>query len=266
VTVPGIIDFGAWGRAASGGQVNVQQHRRRSPVRLPHLPRPEEQHRCQHGRQFISEGVAAEADRWPLFAQRLCLWHRASAFFGNSVHTDRILTLNFREGRWSTASRVSQTDKKYYSVGLSALKASGRQLRYREEEGFDLWLRPLQQVDLTGRSTYNSSPRLDENSMPPPMRRCQRSGSGRLFAHQLQGLFIRHEQHSALSITNRSGKSMNGRRPSASTPPTRLKNLTVAADCKFYSYDQSGDASYSAAKPRPPEAFVVGAGLHRMPR
>jgi hypothetical protein len=47
---------------------------------------------------------------------------------------------------------------------------------------------------------------------------------------------------------------------------TGIKNLMVAADYKFYRYDQSGDAWYFGGKTSYtfPEELVLGAGIHRM--
>jgi hypothetical protein len=72
---------------------------------------------------------------------------------------------------------------------------------------------------------------------------------------------------SALSITNPVWK-MNEKQTAVGTSVgyTGVKNLSVIADYKFYSYDQSGDASFFGGKASYtfPEDLVVGGGIYRM--
>ncbi len=217
------------------------------------------------GRQFISDGVAAERIDGLYLRNDFQYGIGASAFFGNSVITEP----NFPGGALVYGTRISQTDKKYYTVGLSVLKSEREDnTRYREEEGFDLWLRPHQRVDLSGSSTYNSiTDGWMENSYAVTYSPLSTLSLGADFSRINFKDYLYGMTTSALSIINPIWK--NNERQTAvgvNAAYTAIKNLTLAADYKFFSYTQSGDASYFGGKATYslPEAFVVGAGLHRM--
>jgi hypothetical protein len=217
------------------------------------------------GRQFISEGVAAERIDGLYLRNDFEYGIGASAFFGNSVITEP----NYQGGALIYGARVSQTDKKYYTVGLSALKSEHENSSsYREEEGLDLWVRPLKQVDLTGRSTYNSiTDGWMENSYALSFSPLSSLKLGADFSRINFKDYLTSVTTSALSINNPIWSS-NERQTAVGTSAayTGIKSLTVAADYKFYSYDQSGDASYFGGKASYlfPETLLVGGGLHRM--
>lgn len=105
------------------------------------------------GRQFISEGVASEKIDGLYLRHDFIAGLSASAFAGSPVLTETSNTgANLVYGL-----RISHSLPKYYTIGFSALKneATGS-TQYREEQGFDLWLHPEEQLDITGRSSYNS--------------------------------------------------------------------------------------------------------------
>lgn len=217
------------------------------------------------GRQFISEGVATERFDGIYLRSDFQYGIGAAAFIGDSVMTEP----TFKGGEIIYGGRLSQTDKKYYTIGLSALKSEREDdSRYREEEGIDIWLRPHRQVDLTGRSTYNSITNgWMENSYaatwsPLPTLRLGADFSYINFKDYLAGVTT-----SALSITN-PGWSSNEEQTAvgANGAYTVINNLTVAGDFKFYGYDQDGEAYYFGGKATYslPEDFAVGGGVHRM--
>ncbi|MEI7815739.1 MAG: hypothetical protein WCI45_00985 [Desulfuromonadales bacterium] len=226
------------------------------------------------GRQFISEGVAAERIDGLSLRSDFDYGFGASAFFGNSVNTEPLSDPKYQGGTIIYGARVSQTNKKYYTVGLSALKSERPEngSYYREEEGLDLWLRPFDQVDITGRSTYNSTTNgWMENSYALSYAALPTLRFGADFAHINFKDYLAGVTTSALSIYNPliNPSSNNNEKQNAvgtSVSYTGIKNLTVAADYKFYSYMQSGDASYFGGKASYalPESFVVGGALHRM--
>ena len=263
------FNFGAWGRADLGDKSTSSSTDGDLQYAYLTYRAPKNNTAVSIGRQFISEGVAAERIDGLYLRNDFAYGIGASAFFGNSVITEPNSDPKLQGGTVVYGTRISQTDKKYYSVGLSALKSEREDnSRYREEEGFDLWLRPLQQVDLTGRSTYNSITNgWMENSYAASYAPLSTLRFGADFSRINFKDYLYGMTTSALSITNPIWK-INERQTAVgiNASYTGLKNLTVAADCKFYSYDQSGDASYFGGKATYslPEAFVVGAGLHRM--
>jgi hypothetical protein len=257
--------LGAWGRADLGDKSTSRSTDGDLQYAYLTYRAPKNNTVATIGRQFISEGVAAERIDGLYLRNDFQYGIGASAFFGNSVITEP----TYPGGTVIYGTRISQTDKKYYTVGLSALKSEREDdSRYREEEGVDLWLRPLTQVDLSGRSTYNSiTDGWMEHSYaatysPLSSLRLGADFSRINFKDYLYGMTT-----SALSTTNPVWKS-NERQTAVGVNAaySAIKDLTIAADYKFYSYNQSGDSSYFGGKVTYslPEAFVVGAGLHRM--
>lgn len=217
------------------------------------------------GRQFVSEGVATERLDGLYLRNDFAYGIGAAAYYGNSVITES----NYPGGTLIYGTRLSQTDKKYYTVGLSALKSVREDdSSYREEQGIDVWLRPHEQVDITGRSTYNSLTNgWMESSysvvyVPQATLRLGADYSHINFQDYLAGVTT-----SALSTLNPIWNSNEEQTAvGANIGYTGFKDLSLAADYKFYSYDQSGDASYFGGKAgwQLPDALVIGVGLHRM--
>jgi len=221
------------------------------------------------GRQFISEGVAAERLDGLSLRSDFLYGFSASAFVGNAVVTEPLPDLLYQGGTLIYGARLAQSNKKYYTVGLSALKGDrDGNSKYREEEGIDIWLRPLDQIDLTGRSTYNSITKgWMENSYaltysPQPTLRFGADYSNVSFKDYLYNVTT-----SALSIQNPIWK-FNEKQTAigSSVAYTGIKNLMVAGYYKFYSYDKSGDASYFGGKTSYsfPDSLTLGGGLYRM--
>jgi hypothetical protein len=217
------------------------------------------------GRQFVSEGVAAERIDGVYLRNDFAYGIGASAFFGNAVITEP----TYQGGAVTYGARISQANKKCYSVGLSVLKSDREDnSSYREESGIDIWLHPLAQVDVTGRSTYNAmTSGWMESSYALSYAPLSTLRFGADFAHINFKDYLYGVTTSALSITNPVWK-MNEKQTAVGTSVgyTGIKNLSVSADYRFYSYDQSGDASYFGGKAsyKFPEELVVGAGVHRM--
>jgi hypothetical protein len=213
------------------------------------------------GRQFITEGVATEKVDGLYLRNDFAYGLGVAAFFGKSVFTETDLQKrSFQADAPIAGGRITQTDRKYYIIGLSALKSGGD----REEEGLDLWLRPNQQVDVTGRSSYNS--KTDgwmEHSYAVSYAPLSTLRFGADFAHTSFKDYLYNMTTPAFSIWNDNEKQTA---VGANVAYTVIKDLSIAADYKFYSYDQSGDASYFGGKATYalPEALVVGAGIHRM--
>lgn len=257
--------LGAWGRADLGDKSTSSSTDADLQYAYLTYRAPKNNTAATIGRQFISEGVAAERIDGLYLRNDFAYGIGAAAYFGNSVITEP----TYQGGTVVYGTRLSQTDKKYYTVGLSMLKSERENdSRYREEEGIDLWLRPLQQLDLTGRSTYNSiTDGWMEHSYAATYAPLSNLTLGADFSRINFKDYLYGMTTSALSITNPVWK-INEKQTAMgiNASYTGIKNLTVAADCKFYSYGQSGDASYFGGKASYsfPENLVVGATLHRM--
>jgi len=257
--------LGAWGRGDLGDKSTSSSTDGDLQYAYLTYRAPKNNTAVSIGRQFISEGVATERIDGLYLRNDFLYGIGASAFVGHSVITEP----NFPGGSIVYGARISQTDKKYYTVGLSALKSEyENSSRYREEEGLDLWIRPHQKVDLTGRSTYNSLTNgWMENNYALSYAPLSTLRFGADFSHINFKDYLASVTTSALSLINPVWKA-NEKQTAVGTSVaySGFKNLNVTADYRFYSYDQSGDASYFGGKASYsfPENLTVGAGLHRM--
>lgn len=218
------------------------------------------------GRQFVSEGVAAERIDGLYARTDIDYGIGAAAFFGNSVVTEP----TYNGGTLVYGARVTQSDKKYYTVGLSALKSeqdgSGS---YREEEGIDIWVRPMKEVDVTGRSSYNSltdgwmEHAYALSIMPSSTVRISGDVSNILYKN-----YFYHMTTSAFMPTTSGFISNDEKMVSYGTAVSYVlnKNVTVAADFKAYSYEIAGRANYFGGKLTYsiPDSYSAGFAVHRM--
>ncbi len=221
------------------------------------------------GRQFISEGVASERIDGLYVRSDFAYGIGVATFFGNTVITQRLPQPAYQGGTLIYGARISQSDKKYYSVGLSALKGAREgDGRYREEEGVDLWLRPIGSVDLNGRSSYNSiTDGWMEHSYALSYSPLSSLRLGVDYSSVNLKDYLANVTTSALSFLNPI-LNVNNRQNvvGASATYTGIKNLTLGADYKHYNYDHSGSAAYFGGKASYsfPEELVVGCAVHRM--
>jgi hypothetical protein len=268
--------LGAWGRADLADKTNSNSTDGDLQYAYLTYHAPKNNSIVTIGRQFITEGVAADRIDGLYLRNDFQYGIGTSAFIGNSVITEPISDPTRPElqgGGVIYGARISQTNKKYYTVGLSALKSEHENgSRYREEEGVDLWLRPLDQVDLTGRSSYNSITNgWMESSYALAYSPLSALTFGADYSHINFKDYFATVTTSALSLFNPLlNPTMNNNEEQnaigTNVAYTGFKNVTIAADYKFYSYLQSGDASYFGGKLSYslPENFVVGGSLHRM--
>ena len=261
--------LGAWGRADLADKSTTSSSTTDGDLQYAYLTyrAPKNNTVATVGRQFISEGVAAERFDGLYLSSDLDYGFGASVFFGNSVITE---TGNNKGGELIYGTRISHTNKKYYTVGLSALKNELNKNggTFREEEGLDLWVRPLEQIDLVGRSSYNSLTNgwMEHNyAMTYSPLATLRVGAE--YSHLNLKDYLASVTTSALSLSNPVWR-INDRQTSAgaSVGYTGIKNLTLAVDYKFYSYDKSGDAAYFGGKASYSlaDSYAVGGGVHRM--
>jgi hypothetical protein len=104
------------------------------------------------GRHYVFEGVASEqidgvSARWEI-TQLAGL----SLFGGVPVETE----FDGRESDSAYGGRVYRRIPRKAEIGLSFLREENDKIRFREEIGADLWLRPVRRVEVRGQSSYNS--------------------------------------------------------------------------------------------------------------
>ena len=217
------------------------------------------------GRQFVTEGVAAER------LDGLYIHNDFAAGFCSSVYAGKpvITETNYQGGNIVYGTRITQSDKKYYTVGLSALKSEREDnSRYREEEGIDLWLHPTEQLDLTGRSTYNSlTDGWMEHAYSLSYAPTDKLRFSTDVSHTNYYDYFYNMTTSTLSFTNRlidPNEKLTTMGVAAAYTP--IKNLTVVADYKRYDYEIAKNADYFGGKVSYslPQSYAAGLSVHRM--
>lgn len=102
------------------------------------------------GRQFVTEGVASEIVDGLYLRSDLAAGFGAAAFVGKPVVTEP----SYKGGDLIFGGRLAHRGNRY-DLGVSALRTQDWH-HLRQEVGLDLWLAPMRQIDVTGRSTYNT--------------------------------------------------------------------------------------------------------------
>jgi len=261
--------FGGWGRTDLGSRSSDTYQD--GDLRYGYLSyrSPRNNLMANMGRQFIAEGVAAEK------VDGLYLRSDFAAGFGGAVFAGApvVTEPNSKGGDLIYGGRITQGMPQYYTVGASALKADLSGNRYREEEGVDIWLHPLSQVEAVGRSSYNSITNgwmehaytltltpLDRLSINADYSNINYQD---YFFHMTTNVFslISPSNPTGIIDPNEQMRSLGGN--IAYTP---IKSLTITADYKNYTYKIAGTANYYGGKASftLPDAFVAGLAVHRM--
>jgi len=222
------------------------------------------------GRQFVVEGVATQKIDGIYLRNDFGAGFGAAAFIGSPVITEP----NLRGDDFVFGGRITHSLYKYYTVGISALKSFTESSRYREEEGVDIWLHPIKQLDVTGRSSYNSlTGGWMEHSYTVSFIPLDNL---RLYADvsniNYKDFFFRTTT-SAFNVFNPLSNPTGFIDPNekllalgggiAFNP---IKNLTIAADYTHRHYDIAKAADYFGGKVAYsiPESFAAGVSVHRM--
>lgn len=259
------IYFGGWGRVDLGDKSTDKYSETDLQYFFASYRLPKNNFVANVGRQFVTEGVAAEKIDGIYVRGDLLGGVSAAAFFGESVNTEP----NFSGGNTIYGSRISLSNPAVYSIGISALKnEASHNSSYREEEGIDIWLHPIKNIDLIGRSSYNS---ITNDWM---------EHAYKLSSTQIKDLSISASVNSinyndyyfnmttrALSLGTgfiKPGESLLSLGANASY--TVIKELAVTADYKNYNYDIAGNANYygMGCKYSSPETVTAGVSMHRM--
>lgn len=216
------------------------------------------------GRQFVVEGVATERVDGLYMRSDLAAGFTTAAFIGAPVVTEP----NFDGGEVIYGGRLAHTLPKYYSLGVSALRNEMNGDGLREEEGIDLWLRPTAQIDLTGRSSYNS---LSNGWMEHAYTLTFAPTDAIRVSALLQQInyddYFYHVTTSALALTD--GLLQPGEdvwKLGASVGFNPGKNFGVTGEYQRFEYDIAGSANYYGARAgfATANAFAAGLSVHRM--
>lgn len=216
------------------------------------------------GRQWVVEGVATERVDGLYLKSDLAGGFTAAAFVGTPVVTQP----NFQGGDLIYGGRLAHSSPNYYSIGISALRNESSSDGLREEEGIDLWLHPVKQLDITGRSSYNSlTTGWMEHAYTASFTAMDALRISASFQQVNYEDYFHHVTTSALSLTNGillPGEEMWNVGGSVGFNPS--KNLGVSAEYNHYEYDLAGNADYFGGGISFSTATALAAGLsfHRM--
>ena len=268
------VDFylGAWGRTDLVDKVGDKTADGDLQYAYLTYRAPKNNSTVSVGRQFITEGVATERIDGLYLRNDFAYGIGASAYVGNTVLTQPLAASTsspYQAGTVVYGGRISQENKKYYTVGLSALKSKydGGDV-FREETGIDLWVHPVEKIDLGGRSNYNNLTKgWMEHSYYLSYAPVSTVRLGTEYANVNLKDYLANVTTSALTYLNPVLKANKSQDVIGATAAyTGIKNVTLTADLKRYNYDQSGQAfSYGGkAVYSLPDDYSVGCTLHRM--
>lgn len=217
------------------------------------------------GRVMIFEGVAAERVDGIYARTDLKGGFGISAFGGAPVETN----INLPGNNTIYGGRISHQNAGLYTIGLSYLREDKNSDTFRREGGVDLSIRPINKVEITGRSSFNfQTTGWMENSyylMLGPFDKLRVNA---------EASWINYEDYFAATTNNAfklsSGGPLDPREKVNILGPelfyTINNNWAVSADYKKYEYDIAGSASYYGARAtyNMPKSYSAGISLHKM--
>jgi hypothetical protein len=221
------------------------------------------------GRVMVFEGVAAERVDGIYARTDLLADFGISAFGGNPVETGAPLgEVVASSGNNSIyGARVTHKTSGLYTIGVSYLKEERNGEDFRKEEGVDLWLHPLNRVDLTGRSNYNAiNKEWMENTYNLVL------GPFAQLRFTTEASWVNYKDYffgTTLSAFTFQPGILDPNEKVSTLGENVVYALTnelgLSADYKAYSYDIAGDAKYYGGSLRY-NATSQGAGvsLHKM--
>jgi hypothetical protein len=217
------------------------------------------------GRLMVFEGVAAEHVDGIYAKTDLQYGFKVSAYAGSPVETD------FFDGNgdFIYGARLSHGTKNIYEVGFSYLRENGDHSFDREEEGVDLWFRPVREVQLVGKSSYSSG---EESGW---LEHSYNLALGPFSGFTITPMVSWIDYGAFFSSTTSAAFKFE---PDIIDPEEKVliigadgqytwnKKLIVAADYKNFNYDIAGSADYFGGKLtfNVFESSSVGLGYHRM--
>lgn len=257
--------FGGWGRGDLGDKTTRQNNNGDLQYGYLSYRGNQDNFQLRAGRHWITEGVATDRVDGLSVKGDFLFGLTGSAFVGSPVTTEP----NFDGGSLIYGGRIAQGMGNLYSVGVSAVKVNSGGDHLREEEGFDLWLRPMQQFDIAGRSTYNSITNgWMEHAYTATIRPLDMlTISGSLQQSNYHDYFY-HVTTTALRFTPLSLVNPDDAVLSlgGAVGVKLFKNLQLEADFKNYNYEIQRDATYYGGRVSYglPDNFNAGFSYHRM--
>lgn len=261
-------NFGGWGRAnPSAGRNDDGRSKLDSDLQYGYLSYQAAKGNfiASAGRQFVTEGVAAERVDGIYLRSDIAAGFAASVFSGNPVVTHP----DYEGGDVIFGGRISHTLSNYYTIGVSGLRSSGDDSAEREEIGADIWFHPIKMLDVTGRSTYNSVKNdWMEHSYMLSIIPIEKIRIGLDFSNINYRYYFSDTQTTSVFKLN-SGiinpdEEMTAFGTIVSYAP--YKNLAFSGDYKHYEYEIADAADYFGGKISysMPESYAAGAAIHRM--
>jgi hypothetical protein len=266
--------FGGWLRYDLGEPSGSGQNRSNSDLQYAYLRIRGNQANTalDLGRVLVNEGVASEQIDGAYVRTALVAGFGIAAYGGVPVETD----FDDRSGDSVYGGRISHSVQNVYRIGLSYLKEqngdevfNGKDVskNFREEEGGDLWLRPLNGVELIGSSYYNA---ITTEWMK--------------HAYYLTlGPFINLSSRTEFTEISYKDFFTSATTTAFVFDPTiidpnekvstvgeeiawNLGSTTLSADYKNYNYKIAGDANYYGGKLTyaVPQNFATGLSFHKM--
>ena len=219
------------------------------------------------GRVMVFSGVAAE--RVDGFYARSDLNYG----FGVSVYGGSPVETNIKEPGNNViyGGRLNHQVADVYRIGISALEEVKNSQDYRREGGIDLWVNPMNKVNITGKSTYND---ITKGWMEHTyVLQLGRFDTLRM-RFDTTASWINYNDYFFRVTTNAlslgpSGFNVNGEavRTLGEAAQYRVTdNTLIIADYKNYDYRVEGDANYYGGMVKYSVSGVGGAGIgyHRM--
>jgi hypothetical protein len=215
------------------------------------------------GRVLVNEGVASEYVDGGYARASLRGGFDIAAFGGSPVETD----FDDRSGDSVYGGRLGHGIENVYRLGVSYLKEQNNDGDFREEDGIDLWFRPIAKTEILGTSFYNA---LTSNWMFHSYNLILGPFAG--FRLSGQGSYVSYRDYFTSATTSAFKFD-----PTVIDPAERLttaggelsysfRAFTLSADYKKYQYDIAGDAAYfgGAASYSSSLKGGIGASYHRM--
>jgi hypothetical protein len=216
------------------------------------------------GRLFIREGVASELVDGAYARTDFIRGVRVAAFGGVPVETN----FDGRSGDAIYGGRISEEYPGLYRLGFSYLKERNHSTNFREEEGGDLWFRPVNWAELLGTSSFNVLTRTwmqhNYNLILGPFYN---------FSIRAEATHISYRDY----FTGTTTSAFNFLTTGVIDPNEKLSTgggelsysfgkTGLAAEYKKYRYDFAGDAHYYGAKLMysDPKNWGAGVSFHRM--
>jgi hypothetical protein len=215
------------------------------------------------GRVLVFEGVASDRVDGIYVKTDLKNNFSVSAFGGAPAETGNELTTTGN----IYGTRVSHQMPGLYQVGLSYLKEEKSSTTFRKDEGIDLWLRPMNKVELMGKSRYNGETTAwsDHNYVlvlgPFSNVRLNTEASFINYKDFFTGTTTAAFKFDPTVINKNEKVHILGEEVGYDV----TDKLKVSANFRTYAYEVAGDAKYYGANVRySAPSGGVGISLHKM--